>query len=43
LDHRNDEAYLQKIRRQVIELSESFPLYADRRRKAASQQPAVVS
>jgi glycine hydroxymethyltransferase len=43
LDHRTDEAHLQKIRRQVIELSESFPLYAERRRKAASQQPAVVS
>ena len=43
LDRRNDGAYLQKIRHQVIELSESFPLYAERRRKAASQQPAVVS
>jgi hypothetical protein len=27
----------------VLELAEAFSLYADRRRKAASQEPAVVS
>jgi glycine hydroxymethyltransferase len=43
LDHRTDNGRLDKIRKQVLELSESFPLYAERRRRAASQQPAVVS
>jgi glycine hydroxymethyltransferase len=43
LDHRSDSGRLEKIRKQVMELSESFPLYAERRRRAASQQPAVVS
>jgi glycine hydroxymethyltransferase len=43
LDHRTDSSRLEKIRKQVLELSESFPLYAERRRRAASQQPAVVS
>jgi glycine hydroxymethyltransferase len=43
LDHRTDNSRLDKIRKQVLELSESFPLYAERRRRAASQQPAVVS
>jgi glycine hydroxymethyltransferase len=43
LDNRTDNTRLEKIRKQVFELSESFPLYAERRRRAASQQPAVVS
>jgi glycine hydroxymethyltransferase len=43
LDHRSDPGRLDKIRRQVFELAESFPLYAERRKRAASQQPAVVS
>jgi glycine hydroxymethyltransferase len=43
LDHRADSDRLEKVRKQVLELSESFPLYAERRRRAASQQPAVVS
>ena len=43
LDNRADGGRLEKIRKQVLELSESFPLYAERRRRAASQQPAVVS
>jgi len=43
LDHRSDTGRLEKIRKQVLELSEAFPLYAERRRRSASQQPAVVS
>jgi glycine hydroxymethyltransferase len=43
LDHRTDNTRLEKVRKQVMELSELFPLYAERRRRAASQQPAVVS
>lgn len=43
LNNRNNTSQLEKVRKQVLELSESFPLYAERRRKAASQQPAVVS
>ncbi|MEO5936902.1 MAG: serine hydroxymethyltransferase [Terriglobales bacterium] len=35
LDHRNDEAKLAGIRKQVAELCESFPLYASRRAKLA--------
>jgi glycine hydroxymethyltransferase len=34
LQHRTDASVLGKIRRQVLELAESFPLYADRRAKA---------
>jgi glycine hydroxymethyltransferase len=43
LNNRTNESALEKIRKRVLELAEAFPLYADRRRKAASQQPAVVS
>jgi len=43
LDHRSDTGRLEKVRKQVLELSEAFPLYAERRRRSASQQPAVVS
>jgi len=35
LDHRNDEAKLASIRKQVAELCEAFPLYARRRAKLA--------
>jgi len=34
LDHRTDAAVLAKIRKQVLELAEEFPLYAERRAKA---------
>jgi glycine hydroxymethyltransferase len=43
LDNRTNETALERVRKRVLELTEAFPLYADRRRKAASQQPAVVS
>jgi glycine hydroxymethyltransferase len=43
LDNRNDAGRLNSTRKQVMELAESFPLYSDRRKRAASQQPAVVS
>jgi len=33
LHHRNDKALLSKIRREVLELAEQFPLYASRRAK----------
>jgi glycine hydroxymethyltransferase len=35
LNHRSDAAVLGKIRRQVLELADAFPLYAERRAKAA--------
>src|SRR5438477_4426285 len=34
LQHRTDTGVLQKVRRQVLELAETFPLYAERRAKA---------
>jgi glycine hydroxymethyltransferase len=37
LQHRTDAGVLSKIRRQVLELAEAFPLYADRRAKAQSE------
>jgi glycine hydroxymethyltransferase len=37
LQHRTDAAVLGKIRRQVLELAESFPLYAERRAKAQAE------
>ena len=37
LQHRTDTAALGKIRRQVSELAEAFPLYADRRAKAQAE------
>ena len=37
LQHRTDSAVLGKIRRQVLELAESFPLYADRRAKVQAE------
>jgi len=34
LQHRTDAAVLGRIRRQVLELAESYPLYAERRARA---------
>ncbi len=41
LDHRTDAAQLARIRRQVHELADHFPLYAERRARALS--PVAVS
>ncbi len=35
--HRNDAAVLSRVREQVLELCEAFPLYAERRAKAQSE------
>jgi len=35
--HRTDAAVLSKVRKQVLELCEAFPLYADRRAKAQTE------
>jgi glycine hydroxymethyltransferase len=40
LHHRNDAAMLAKIRKQVFELAEEFPLYAERRAKAQAEVKA---
>jgi glycine hydroxymethyltransferase len=37
LHHRTDSAMLAKIRKQVLELAEEFPLYAERRAKAQAE------
>src|SRR5438067_5582616 len=37
LSHRTDAAVLAKVRKQVLELCEAFPLYADRRAKAQAE------
>jgi glycine/serine hydroxymethyltransferase len=37
LRERSDAAVLQSIRRQVFELAEAFPLYAERRAKAQAE------
>ena len=37
LNHRTDAALLGKIRKQVLELAEEFPLYAERRARAAAE------
>jgi glycine hydroxymethyltransferase len=37
LHHRTDAAVLAKVRRQVMELTEAFPLYAERRAKAHAE------
>ena len=37
LHHRNDAARLEKIRQQVLELAEAFPLYPERRAKAQAE------
>jgi glycine/serine hydroxymethyltransferase len=35
--HRADAAVLSKVRKQVLDLCEAFPLYADRRAKAQAE------
>jgi glycine hydroxymethyltransferase len=40
LDHRSDAGTLAKIKRQVLELAEAFPLYAERRAKAQTEARA---
>ena len=40
LHHRNDAAMLAKIRKQVLDLAEEFPLYAERRAKAQAEVKA---
>ncbi len=40
LHHRNDAAELTKIRKQVLELAEEFPLYPERRAKAQAEARA---
>src|SRR5579863_9532248 len=37
LQHRTDTAVLAKVKRQVLELAEAFPLYAERRAKAQAE------
>ncbi len=37
LQHRSDAAVLGQVRRQVLELAEAFPLYADRRARAQAE------
>jgi glycine hydroxymethyltransferase len=43
LNHRSDPQRLRHIRKQVMEMSEEFPLYAERRKAAMSHQPSSVS
>jgi glycine hydroxymethyltransferase len=40
LHHRTDAAVLAKIRKQVLQLAEAFPLYAERRAKAQAEMRA---
>src|SRR5215470_1783391 len=40
LEHRSDAGTLGKIKRQVLELAEAFPLYAERRAKAQTEARA---
>ncbi len=40
LHHRNEAAVLGKVRKQVLELAENFPLYADRRARAQVEAKA---
>jgi glycine hydroxymethyltransferase len=42
LNNRADSQKLRHIRKQVLELAEEFPLYAERRRAAMSHQPSAV-
>jgi glycine hydroxymethyltransferase len=37
LNHRTDTAMLSKIRKQVLEMADEFPLYAERRAKAPAE------
>jgi glycine hydroxymethyltransferase len=38
--HRTDAAVLSKVRKQVLDLCEAFPLYAERRAKAQAEARA---
>jgi glycine hydroxymethyltransferase len=40
LHHRSDAATLQRIRQQVLQLAEAFPLYPERRAKAQAETRA---
>jgi len=40
LHHRTDDAVLAKIRKQVLELADTFPLYPERRAKAQAEARA---
>ena len=40
LQHRTDGGILSKVRKQVLELADSFPLYAERRAKAQAEMRA---
>ncbi len=40
LNNRQDAAALKRIRREVLELCEAFPLYAQRRAHAAAEMKA---
>jgi glycine hydroxymethyltransferase len=40
LDHRTDAAVLAKIRKQVLQMAEEFPLYAERRARAQAEARA---
>jgi glycine hydroxymethyltransferase len=40
LFHRTDAAVLSKVRKQVLDLCEVFPLYADRRARAQAEVKA---
>jgi glycine hydroxymethyltransferase len=35
LEHRSDDSALERIRREVMELAEQFPLYAERRSRSS--------
>ena len=37
LEHRTDAAVLSKVKKQVLDLCEAFPLYAERRAKAQAE------
>src|SRR5581483_11921560 len=43
LRNRNDAAVLSKVRKQVLDLAESFPLYPERRARATANQPVLTS
>jgi glycine hydroxymethyltransferase len=40
LHHRNDASGLAKVRKQVLDLAEEFPLYAERRARAQAEVKA---
>jgi glycine/serine hydroxymethyltransferase len=40
LEHRSESAALLRIRKQVLELAEAYPLYPERRARAAAEVKA---